>query len=118
MKKSPLAAAQARFGEDRKAAKAELVKAVRAAAEGLWTDRLAETDGLDRVSNAKLLRLEASFKAIKKQFASREKLIAALVEAEKRAKDATFKAHLDKLSSLRLWDRLQSVQRAAKKAAA
>lgn len=117
MKKSPLAAVKARFGEDRKAAKAELVKAVRAAAEGLWTDRLADDDGLDRVSNAKLLRLEASFKAIKKQFATREKLIAAVAEAEKR-KDAGFAAHLGKLSSLRLWDRLQAAQRAARKAAA
>lgn len=117
MKKSPLAAVKARFGEDRKAAKAELVKAVRAAAEGLWTDRLAEDDGLDRVSNAKLLRLEATFKAIKKQFPTRDKLVAALAEAEKR-KDAGYSIHLEQFSSLRLWDRLQSVQRAAKKAAA
>lgn len=111
MKKSPLASVKARFGEDRKAAKAELVKAVRAAGEGFFTDRLADSEaGLDRVSNAKLLRLEDSFKTIKKTFASREKLVDGIVELEKR-KDPGFKIHLDKQSTLKLWDRYKSTKR-------
>ncbi len=113
MTKSPLAAVKARFGEDRKAAKAELVKAVRAAGEGFWTDRLAEEDGLGRVSNAKLLRIEASFKAIKKQFASREKLVEGVLALANRSKDAGYKTHLEKQSTLRLWDLYRSLKRAA-----
>lgn len=108
MKKSPLSAVKDRFGEDRKAAKAALVKAVQAAGEGLFADRLAETDGLARVSNAKLLRLEKSFKAVKAKFASREKLIEGLAGLEKR-KDEGYKAHLAKLSTLALWDRYQQL---------
>lgn len=113
MIKSPLASVKARFGEDRKAAKAELVKAVRAAGEGFFTDRLADSEGgLDRVSNAKLLRLEASFKTIKKSFASREKLVDGLAEIEKR-KDPGYKAFLEKQSTLKLWDRYKSAKKRA-----
>lgn len=115
MKKSPLAAVKARFGEDRKAAKAELVKAVRAASASYWTDNLAEADGLERASNAKLLRLEASFKAIKEKFASRDLLIAAVAELEKR-KDAGYKTFLGQKTTLQLWDRYKSVKRAQKAA--
>ena len=113
MKKSPLASVKARFGEDRKAAKAELVKAVRAAGEGFFTDRLADSEsGLDRVSNAKLLRLEESFKAIKKSFPSREKLVEGLVALEKRA-DPGFKIFLEKQSTLKIWDRYKATKKRA-----
>jgi hypothetical protein len=112
MKKSPLAAVKARFGEDRKAAKAELVKAVRAASAAFWTDNLAESDGLERASNAKLIRLENTFKTVKEKFASRDLLIAAVAEIEKR-KDATYKVFLERQTTLQLWDRYKSVKRAA-----
>lgn len=113
MKKSPLAAVTARFGTDRKAAKVELVKAVRAASASYWTENLAETNSLERVSNAKLLRLEASFKEIKAKFASRDLLVDAVAELEKR-KDAGYKEFLGRQTTLQLWDRYKSVARAAR----
>lgn len=111
MSKSPLATVKARFGEDRKAAKAELVKAVKAAGEGFFTDRLADSEtGLSGVSNSKLLRLEASFAAIKKTFPSREKLIEGLADLEKR-KDPGYKTYLGGQSTLKLWDRYKATKK-------
>jgi hypothetical protein len=109
MKKSPLATVKARFGEDRKAAKAELVKAVKASGEGFF---VGEGDVLDRVSNAKLLRLDATFKAIKASFGSRGALVDGLLALEKRT-DAGYKSHLEKQSTLKLWDRYRTLKRAA-----
>ena len=104
MKKSPLAAVTARFGTDRKAAKVELVKAVRAASASYWTENLAETNSLERVSNAK---------EIKAKFASRDLLVDAVAELEKR-KDAGYKEFLGRQTTLQLWDRYKSVARAAR----
>lgn len=116
MKKSPLATVKARFGEDKKAAKAKLVEAVRTAAGDLWVDKLDEDKGLDSVSNAKLLRLENAFQAIKKEVGSRAKLVDSVLELEKRTKDAGYKSRLEGQTSLRLWDRYRTLKRAAKKA--
>ena len=86
MAKSPLALMKDKFGE-----KAKLVAAVQAFADdnALWLGRAQEGKGLAHVSNAKLLRLHGVFTEVKKVFGSREKLIAAILETEKRTKDAT-----------------------------
>jgi hypothetical protein len=112
MKKSPLAIVKERFGDDRKAAKAKLVQAVRTAGADLWVDK-GDESALDRVSNAKLIHLETVFKAIKKDLGSRAKLVDALLDVEKRSKDAGYRSHLEKQSTLRLWDRLSTLKKKA-----
>ncbi len=112
MKKSPLAIVKERFGDDRKAAKTKLVEAVRAAGADLWVDK-GDAEALARVSNAKLIHLETTFKTIKKELGSRTKLVDALLEIEKRAKDEGYRTHLEKQSTLRLWDRLSTLKRKA-----
>lgn len=112
MKKSPLAIVKERFGDDRKAAKTKLVEAVRAASADLWVDK-GEAADLERVSNAKLIHLETTFKTIKKEVGSRAKLVDALLDVEKRSKDAGYRTHLEKQSTLRLWDRLRTLKRKA-----
>ncbi len=115
MSKSPLATVKARFGEDKKAAKAKLVEAVRAAAGDLWVEKHAE-GGLSLVSNAKLLHLENAFKAIKAEVGSRSGLVDGVLKLEKREKDAGYRTRLESQTSMRLWDRYRSLKRAAKAA--
>jgi hypothetical protein len=117
MKKAPLALVKERFGE-----KSKLVEAVRAlASEELW---LARTNadrggdkGLDRVSNAKLLRLHDTLAQVKKDFGSREKLIDAICELEKRAKDDGFKRRLGAWPVPRLYDSYKAAKKRADRAA-
>lgn len=112
MKKSPLAITKERFGDDRKAAKAKLVQAVRTAGADLWVDK-GDESALDRVSNAKLIHLETTFQTIKKEIGSRAKLVDALLDVEKRSKDEGYRSHLEKQSTLRLWDRLRTLKKKA-----
>jgi hypothetical protein len=101
--------------------KAGLVKAIEAlAGESLWLARTNEDKGLGHVSNAKLLKLHATFTAVKAKFGTREALIDAVVAAENRSKDTTYKASLGSWPVPRLFDRYQSLTNraaAAKKAA-
>ena len=100
MKKTPLSQVKDRFGSKQK-----LVEAVeQLATDGLWIDRYNETKGLQSVSNAKLLRLHATLAAAKERFGSRDQLIDAIAELEKRAKDEGFRTRLRRYPVARLLD--------------
>ncbi len=116
--KSPLAIVKDKFGE-----KAKLVEAVKAlATEELWLGRTGADRGKDRglehVSNAKLLRLHAVLTEVKDKFGTRGNLIDAILDAEKRTKDAGYKKRLEAYPVPRLYDHLKSAQKRAKAAAA
>jgi hypothetical protein len=110
MKSSPLAQVKERFND-----KAGLIAALKdLATEELWASRLNEGKGWSTISNAKLLRLHEVLSQVKKEFGSRGKLIAAILESEKRAKDDGYKARLDRFSTPRLWDELRAARKRAK----
>ena len=112
--KNPLALVKDKFGD-----KAKLVAAVEAlTGEDLWVSRTNKDKGLAHVSNAKLLRLHETFTAVKEKFGTRAKLIEAILEVEKRAKDEGYKKHLSAFPVPRLWDLYKSsAKRLAPKAA-
>jgi hypothetical protein len=100
MQKSPLQQVKDRFTD-----KDGLVSAVKELAKGdLWADRLNEDKGLELVSNKKLLHLHEVLSAVKSEFGSREKLIAAILERENRGKDEGYKARFESWSTPRLLD--------------
>ena len=110
--KSPLSIVKERFQD-----KDGLIKAVRElATDELWVDRLDQDKGLDSVSNKKLLRLHAILTEIKTKFGTRDKLVAAIAEQEKRGKDEGYKIHLGRYSTPRLFDFYKSSTRRAKSA--
>ena len=119
--KSPLSTVKEKFGD-----KAQLVAAVeKFTTDDLWVARENKDKGLAHVSNAKLLRLHATFTAVKEKFGTRDKLIDAICELEKRTKDEGYKTRLGAYPVPRLWDMYQSAakraggaEKAAKKAAA
>jgi hypothetical protein len=107
MKSSPLAQVKDRFKD-----KDSLVAAVKAlATEDLWLGRVNDDKGLDCVSNKKLLHLHDLLSDVKKTWGGRKGLVDAILEAEKRDKDAGYRARLEKQSTPRLAD----LARAAKK---
>jgi hypothetical protein len=111
--KSPLASVKEKFGDKKK-----LVEAVeKFTGEDLWVGRTSKDKGLAHVSNAKLLRLHATFSAVKEKFGTRAKLIDAIVTLEKRTKDDGYKARLGAYPVPRLWDLFQSVDKRDKHAA-
>jgi len=116
--KSPNAIVKEKFGD-----KAKLVAELENLTKGddLWVSRLNANKGLAHVSNSKLLRLHSTFSAVKEKFGTRAKLIDAIAEIEKRAKDEGYKTRLGAYPVPRLWDMYQSgskrVATAAKKAA-
>jgi len=100
MKASPLAEVKDRFGS-----KDKLVAAVRElAGDDLFIDRTNEDKGLERVSNRKLLHLHGVLSQVKDEFGSRDKLIDAICEAEKRAGDEGYRDRLGRWSTPRLLD--------------
>lgn len=100
MSKSPLAIVKDKFGD-----KAKLVAEVqKLAGEDLWVSRTNKDKGLAHVSNAKLVRLHETFTAVKEKFGTRVKLIEAILELDKRAKDEGYKTHLSAFPVPRLWD--------------
>jgi len=113
MSKSPLAVVKEKFGD-----KAKLVAALESFAkdEALWIDRVNADKGLAHVSNSKLLRLHGIFSEVKERFGSRAKLIDAILELEKRAKDAGYRARLERFPVPRLWDFYRTAARRAKAA--
>jgi hypothetical protein len=114
MKKTPLNLVKERFES-----KDKLVAAVeKLASSDLWLDRLNDVKGLAHVSNAKLLRLHTTLTSAKEQFGSRAKLIDAILELEKRGKDAGLKLRLEKFPIPRLLDLHRSASRRAKRAQA
>jgi len=115
-RKSPLAVVQERFGD-----KSKLVEAVKGfMTEELWLGRTSSdrggSRGLEHVSNAKLLRLHATFSEVKEKFGTRAKLIDAILDAEKRAKDAGYRTRLEAYPVPRLYDHYKSAIKRAKSA--
>jgi hypothetical protein len=107
MKKSPLELVKERFTD-----KNGLAKAVEDLTKGdLWIDRVNSDKGLERISNRKLLHLHEVLSAVKSQFGSRNALVDAIAEQEKRAADAGYKARLGRYGTPRLWE----IYRAARK---
>ena len=119
---NPLASVKSKFG-DKKKLVAEVEKFTKD--ENLWLGRTNEDKGLAHVSNAKLLKLHATFSEVKQKFGSRAKLIDAICELEKR-KDAGYKTRLATYPVPRLYDMYKSASKrnapkapaAAKKGAA
>jgi hypothetical protein len=101
--KSPLALVKEKFGD-----KSKLVEAIRNLAEGLWIARVNEPKGLEHVSNAKLLRLHATFTEVKEKFGTRDKLIEAVLEQQARAKDTGLRSKLEVWPVPRLYDTYRS----------
>ena len=112
--KTPLALVKEKFGD-----KEKLVAAVeKLTGEDLWVARVNKDKGLAHVSNAKLLRLLATLTEVKDKFGTREKLIDAILELEKRTKDAGYRQHLSAWPVPRLYDVYKSTaKRVAPKAA-
>ncbi len=105
--KTPLALLKEKFGD-----KAKLVEAVeKLTGEDLWVARTNENKGLAHVSNAKLLRLHAVFTEVKGKFGTREKLIDAILELEKRVKDAGYRQRLLAWPVPRLYDWYKSTSK-------
>ena len=102
--KNPLALVKEKFGD-----KAKLVAAVeKFTGDDLWVARTNKDKGLAHVSNAKLLRLHATFSEVKEKFGTREKLIDAILEQMKRTKDAGMRQRLVAWPVPRLYDAYKS----------
>ena len=113
MKKTPIQLVKEQFGDKQK-----LVEAVQQlATEDLWIDRVNGDKGLARVSNAKLLRLHAALSRLKSEFGSRDKLVSAILELQKRGKDEGLKSRLQSYPVPRLLDLHRAATRRGKAAA-
>ena len=109
MSKSPAAIVKHQFGD-----KAKLVAALSPlTSDDLWVNRVNETKGLERVSNAKLLRLFGVLSAVKEKFGTRAKLVDAICEIEKRTKDEGFKKRLLGYPVPRLYDTYRTAAKRA-----
>jgi hypothetical protein len=117
MPSTPFNAVKERFES-----KAKLVEAVeKLMSDELWVKRLSSDNGgkrgLKHVSNKKLLHLLETLSAVQKEFGSREKLVAAVLEVENRGKDAGYQRRLESYSAARLFDQWKSSKRRASRAA-
>jgi hypothetical protein len=107
MKNSPVSAVKEQFQT-----KEKLVEAVqKLATPELWLDRVNSVKGLGRVSNQKLLRLHALLSDVKSRFGNRTKLVSAILDLEKRAKDAGYQQRLEGYALPRLVDLHQALDR-------
>ena len=110
--KHPLSIGKDKFGD-----KAKLVTALeKFTGEDLWVGRMNSDKGLAHVSNSKLLRLHATFSAVQEKFGTRAKLVDAILSAEKRTKDAGYKARIEAYPVPRLWDMYKSIEKRNKPA--
>jgi hypothetical protein len=110
--KSPLASVKDKFGD-----KKQLVGAIeKLTGDELWLGRTSKDKGLSHVSNAKLLRLHATFTAVKEKFGTRAKLIDAIATLEKRTKDEGYKSRIGAYPVPRLWDLHQAIEKRAQRA--
>lgn len=110
--KSPIATVKEKFGD-----KAKLVAALESlTGEALWLGRVNADKGLAHVSNAKLLRLHAVFTEVKEKFGTRAKLVSAILEVEKRTKDAGYQTHIEAWPVPRLYDHYKAAAKRAKTA--
>jgi hypothetical protein len=110
-RKGPLAIVKDKFGD-----KASLVEAVKGfMTEELWLGRTNADRGGDRglehVSNAKLLRLHATFSEVKEKFGTRAKLIEEILTAENRTKDAGYQKRLEGYPVPRLYDQYKAASK-------
>ena len=113
MAKTPIQIVKERFSD-----KAGLVKAVQGLMGGeLSIDRLNADKGLDSVSNKKLLHLHDVLSQVKKDFGSRDKLIKAIADGAKKAKDADYAKSLEGIPTPRLFELYRSGQARSKKRA-
>jgi hypothetical protein len=111
--KTPLSIVKDKFGE-----KTKLVEAIeKLTSGGLWLARSSESKGLAHVSNAKLLRLHATFTEVKEKFGTREKLVDAVLELEKRVKDTGLREKLSGWPVPRLFDAYKSAKKRSTAAA-
>ncbi len=107
--KSPLTLVKEKFGD-----KEKLVAAVeKFTSDDLWVARTNKDKGLAHVSNAKLLRLHALFTEVKEKFGTREKLVEAVLDAQKRSKDTGLRQKLSGWPVPRLYDAYRSATRRA-----
>jgi hypothetical protein len=114
MKKTPLEQVKERFGS-----KEKLVEAVEnLATDEMWIDRYNEVKGIQSVSNAKLLRLHDHLTEAKQRFGSRDQLIGAILDLEKRTKDAGLKQRLGRYPVPRLLDLHGAAAKRAQRGAA
>ncbi len=112
--KSPLSLVKDTFGD-----KSKLVAALeKFTGEDLWIGRTNKDKGLAHVSNAKLLRLHATFSTVKEKFGTRAKLIDAVLTLEKRTKDEGYKTRISAYPVPRLFDLYRALEKRAKNAAA
>jgi hypothetical protein len=107
--KSPLGTLKDKF-ENKAKLVGELEKIAKD--EDLWVGRLNANKGLAHVSNSKLLKLHATFAAVKEKFGTRAKLIDAICEVENR-KDEGYKTRLGHFPVPRLWDMYKSASKRA-----
>ena len=114
MKKTPVSQVKERFES-----KEKLVAAVqKLASTELWLDRVSSAKGLERVSNAKLVRLHDTLTDAKKRFGTRDKLISSIVELNQRVKDKGFASKLANYPLPQLLDLHAAAERTKKRAAA
>jgi hypothetical protein len=112
--KSPFTLVKDTFGD-----KSKLVAALeKFTGEDLWVARTNKDKGLAHVSNAKLLRLHATFTTVKDKFGTRAKLIDAILTLEKRTKDEGYKTRITAYPVPRLYDLYRSLEKRNKTAAA
>lgn len=76
------------------------------------TDQVAAR--LKTASNAQLLRLQKASDAVKQKYGSRQNLITAIGDAQKKGKDKDYLAKLDSYSLPQLLDLAKSVERRAR----
>jgi hypothetical protein len=113
MQKSPIAIVKERFND-----KEGLISAVKAlATDDLWLERLNDDKGLPHVSNKKLLHLHDVLSTVQKEHGSRAKLIEAILATEKRAKDAGYRAGLEKKATPQLLEIFRATKKRNKTAA-
>jgi hypothetical protein len=108
---TPLSIVKERFES-----KDKLVEAVQELmTEELWLPRTSEDrkgkKDISSVSNAKLLRLHTVLSEVQKEFGSRAKLIAAILEVENRSKDGDYQKRLERYAAPRLLDQYKSSKR-------
>jgi hypothetical protein len=84
--------------------KAALAKAIAPLLARTDEDSGAIEDRLKKASNAQLLRLQRATQTLKDKYGNREKLIAAIGEAQRKAKDKDYLAKLDTYSLPQLLD--------------
>ena len=105
MKITPLQEVKEKFGS-----KENLVKELKGLFDkgDLFEDRLNLDKGLQRVSNAKLLKLHRISAEVKDRFTTRANLIADLLKLMNRSKDEGLKTRFEKWGLPRLWDYYQA----------